>query len=134
PFGIDSVRSNGTVLAGGNPTKVSVLAASAAYVVPDTLAAVINTGTATRVRQLGYQGPAAGKTGTSRDAWFAGYTPNLLVVVWVGNDDNKNLGLTGGEAAVPMWTDFVNQALGLRPDLRAESFDKPAGVQTLEID
>lgn len=134
PFGIDSIKSNGSVLAGGNPAKVSVLPASAAYVVTDTLVDVVNRGTATRVRQLGYQGPAAGKTGTSRDAWFAGYTPNLLVVVWVGNDDNKDLGLTGGEAAVPIWTDFVKQAMALRTDLSAEKFDKPAGIQTVEVD
>jgi membrane carboxypeptidase/penicillin-binding protein len=102
--------------------------------VTDTLADVVNRGTAARIRQLGYQGPAAGKTGTSRDAWFVGYTPNLLVVVWVGNDDNKDLGLTGGEAAVPIWTDFVKQALVLRTDLMAESFSKPAGIQSVEID
>jgi penicillin-binding protein 1B len=134
PFGIDSVRSDSTIIAGGNPAKASVLPATAAYVVTDTLADVVNRGTAARIRQLGYQGPAAGKTGTSRDAWFVGYTPNLLVVVWVGNDDNKDLGLTGGEAAVPIWTDFVKQALALRTDLMAESFSKPAGIQLVEID
>jgi penicillin-binding protein 1B len=134
PFAIDSVKSNTTVIAGGSPAKTSVLAPAAAYVVTDTLADVVNRGTAARIRQMGYKGPAAGKTGTSRDAWFVGYTPNLLVVVWVGNDDNKDLGLTGGEAAVPIWTDFVKQALALRADLSAESFSKPAGIQTVEID
>lgn len=134
PFGIDSIRVGKTIIAGGNPVKSSVLAASAAYVITDTLSEVVNRGTAARVRQLGYQGPAAGKTGTSRDAWFVGYTPNLLVVVWVGNDDNRDLGLTGGEAAVPIWTEFIKQALALRPDLSAERFTKPAGVQTVEID
>ncbi len=134
PFGINSIRSGKAIIAGGNPAKSSVMPASAAYVVTDTLAEVVNRGTAARIRQLGYQGPAAGKTGTSRDAWFVGYTPNLLVVVWVGNDDNKDLGLTGGEAAVPIWTEFVKQALALRPDLSAESFAKPAGVQMMEID
>jgi penicillin-binding protein 1B len=133
PYGVESVRSDSRVIAGGSSAKASVLTPSAAYVVTDTLSDVVNRGTAARVRHLGYQGPAAGKTGTSKDAWFVGYTPSLLVVVWVGNDDNKDLGLTGGEAAVPMWTDFINQALALRPDLRAESFAKPAGVQTLEI-
>jgi penicillin-binding protein 1B len=134
PYGIESVRSDSREIAGGSSAKASVLTPSAAYVVTDTLSDVVNRGTAARVRQLGYKGPAAGKTGTSKDAWFVGYTPNLLVVVWVGNDDNKDLGLTGGEAAVPIWTDFINQALALRPDLNATSFDKPAGVQTAEID
>jgi penicillin-binding protein 1B len=134
PFGIDAISLGGTRIAAGNSTASSVLAPSAAFVITDTLSEVVNRGTAARIRQLGYQGPAAGKTGTSRDAWFVGYTPNLLVVVWVGNDDNQDLGLTGGEAAVPIWTEFVKQALALRPDLSAESFSKPAGVQTVEID
>ncbi len=84
-----------------------------------TLADIVNRGTAARIRSLGYHGPAAGKTGTSRDAWFVGYTPNLLVIVRVGNDDNSDLGLTGGEAAVPIWADFITRALQLRPDLAA---------------
>jgi penicillin-binding protein 1B len=134
PFGIDSISLGGDRIAGGKSATSSVLAPSAAYVITDTLSEVVNRGTAARIRQLGYQGPAAGKTGTSRDAWFVGYTPNLLVVVWVGNDGNRDLGLTGGEAAVPIWTEFVKQALALRPDLSAESFAKPAGVQTVEID
>jgi penicillin-binding protein 1B len=134
PFGIESVTFNKTVIAGGSPAKTAILTPAAAYVVTDTLADVVNRGTAARIRQLGYKGPAAGKTGTSRDAWFVGYTPNLLVVVWVGNDDNRDLGLTGGEAAVPIWTDFVKQALALRADLSAENFSKPAGIQTMEID
>jgi len=134
PLAIRSIKSNGEVVKTCVATKSMVLTPSVAYLVTDTLSDVVNRGTASRIRSLGYRGPAAGKTGTSRDAWFVGYTPKLLVVVWVGNDDNHDLGVTGGEAAVPIWTDFVKRALELRPDLAAARFPTPSGVQTVEID
>jgi len=134
PLAIRSIKSNGEVVKTCVATKSMVLTPSIAYLVTDTLSDVVNRGTASRIRSLGYRGPAAGKTGTSRDAWFVGYTPKLLVVVWVGNDDNHDLGVTGGEAAVPIWTDFVKRALELRPDLAAARFPVPSGVQTVEID
>ncbi|MGH9937004.1 MAG: transglycosylase domain-containing protein, partial [Blastocatellia bacterium] len=133
PFGIKSV-TNGDMTSDFTATKTRVLRASAAYVITETLADVVNRGTATRVRSLGYRGPAAGKTGSSRDAWFAGYTPKILVVVWVGFDDHHNLGMTGDAAAAPIWTDFVKRALALRPDLKAEEFTRPAGMEQVEID
>ena len=133
PFGIKSVTS-GDVTSKITAAKTSVLRASAAYVITETLADVVNRGTATRVRGLGYRGPAAGKTGSSRDAWFAGYTPKILVVVWVGFDDHHNLEMTGDAAAVPIWTDFVKRALALRPDLKAEEFTRPTGIEQVEID
>lgn len=134
PLAISSIKSNGEVLKTCAASKSMVLTPSVAYLVTDTLTDVVNRGTAARVRSLGYRGPAAGKTGTSRDAWFVGYTPKLLVVVWVGNDDNHDLGLTGGDAAVPIWTAFVKRALELRPDLAATRFPLPSGLQTVEID
>jgi penicillin-binding protein 1B len=134
PLAIRTIKANGEVLITGAASKASVLPSSLAYLVTDTLADVVNRGTAARIRSLGYRGPAAGKTGTSRDAWFVGYTPNLLVVVWVGNDDNSDLRLTGAEAAVPIWADFITRALQLRPDLAANRFVKPAGLETVEID
>ena len=132
PFGIKSVR-NGDVTDEMTATKNAVLRAPAAYIVTDTLAEAVNRGTATRIRANGYRGPAAGKTGTSRDSWFAGYTPNLLAVVWVGFDDYRNLNMTGNDAAAPIWTDFVKRALALRPDLNAEKFMPPAGMERVEI-
>jgi penicillin-binding protein 1B len=134
PLAIRTIKANGEVLITGVASKASVLPSSLAYLVTDTLADVVNRGTAARIRSLGYRGPAAGKTGTSRDAWFVGYTPNLLVVVWVGNDDNSDLRLTGAEAAVPIWADFITRALQLRPDLAANRFVEPAGLETVEID
>jgi penicillin-binding protein 1B len=134
PLAIRAIRSNGEVLITGEASKVGVMPASMAYLVTDALMDVVNRGTAARIRSLGYRGPAAGKTGTSRDAWFVGYTPNLLVVVWVGNDNHDDLRLMGGEAAVPIWADFIKRALQLRPDLAAKQFPQPAGLEVVEID
>lgn len=134
PLAIRAISANGENLVTGEASKAGVLASSTAYLVTDALMDVVNRGTASRIRSLGYLGPAAGKTGTSRDAWFVGYTPNLLVVVWVGHDDNSDLKLTGGEAAVPIWTDFVKRALQVRPDLAAKQFAQPGGLEVMEID
>ncbi len=134
PLAVRAVKQNGVAMFTGESTKSAVLGASTAYLVTDALADVVNRGTGARIRQMGYRGPAAGKTGTSRDAWFVGYTPKLLVVVWVGFDDNTDLNLLGGEAAVPIWADFVKRALALRPDLAAKEFPRPAGLEMMEID
>jgi penicillin-binding protein 1B len=78
---------------------------------------------------------AAGKTGTSRDGWFAGYTPNIVCVVWVGFDDNSELGLEGAKSALPIWASFMKSAIALRPELGGESFAPPPdGIVTAEID
>ena len=76
----------------------------------------------------------AGKTGTSRDGWFVGYTPNLVCAVWIGFDDNQQLGLTGAESALPAWVEFMKGAVDLRPELGGRSFDQPAEVSIVEID
>jgi len=97
---------------------------------------VINRGTASRARAMGLTEKAvAGKTGTSRDGWFAGYTPNVVCVVWVGFDDNSELGLEGAKSALPIWTSFMKAALALRPELGGESFPAPPdGIVSAEID
>ena len=105
-----------------------------AYVITDMLSDVIDHGTARAARGAVKKTAIAGKTGTSRDGWFVGYTPNLVVAVWIGFDDNKQLGLTGAEAALPAWTDFVREAVVLRPDLGGEAFERPAGVVFVEVD
>jgi penicillin-binding protein 1B len=107
---------------------------STAFIVTDMLEGVIDHGTASRARELLKASAIAGKTGTSRDGWFVGYTPNLVCAVWVGFDDNKQLGLTGGEAALPIWIDFMKTAIDLRPELGAKSFDRPDDVTVAEID
>lgn len=97
---------------------------------------VLNRGTAARARSMGFtERAAAGKTGTSRDGWFAGYTPNIVCVAWVGFDDNSELGLEGAKSALPIWTSFMKAALALRPELAGENFPSPPdGIVTSEID
>ena len=111
-----------------------VIEPTTAYMMTDMLADVIDHGTARSARGSVKKTAIAGKTGTSRDGWFVGYTPNLVCAVWVGFDDNKQLGLTGAEAALPAWTDFVREAVELRPDLGGEAFERPAGITTVDID
>lgn len=104
------------------------------FVLTTVLQDVINYGTGTSIRRLGFTGPAAGKTGTtndSRDAWFAGFTPRTLAVVWVGFDDNRVLGLTGGQAAAPIWASFMKCISGSEPQL---DFVSPPGVVYKRID
>lgn len=82
------------------------------HLVNRALQGVLEEGTASRAEELGYDGPAAGKTGTTsgyRDAWFVGYTPEIVVLVWVGFDDNRPLRLTGAEAALPLWVRFMQR-------------------------
>src|SRR5436305_10242227 len=95
---------------------------------------VVNRGTAAPIRARGFKFNVAGKTGTSRDGWFAGFTPNLVCVVWVGFDDNRPLGLTGAQSALPIWAEFVRDALKIRPDLGGDHFYRPGGIEEVEID
>jgi penicillin-binding protein 1B len=113
---------------------VSVITAAEAYLITSLLEGVVQSGTGARVRGLGVTGSVAGKTGTTndgRDAWFVGYTPGLLVAVWVGFDDNEPHGLPAADAAVPIWADFVRQALAAYP---AGDFAVPAGVVFADVD
>jgi penicillin-binding protein 1B len=116
------------------PTPAQVVRPSTAYIITDMLSAVLDHGTARAARGLQKISAAAGKTGTSRDGWFAGYTPHLLCVVWIGFDDNTPLNITGADSALPVWSDFMRGALDLRPELGAASFDVPDGVTSVEID
>lgn len=111
-----------------------IIQPASAYVVTDMLEGVIDHGTAHAARGLIPWTAVAGKTGTSRDGWFVGYTPNLVCAVWIGFDDNKQLGLTGAEAALPIWTGFMKNVVDLRPELGGKSFARPDGVTLVEID
>jgi len=110
-----------------------VMNPATAYIVTDMMRSVVETGTATGAKKLGR--PCAGKTGTtneSRDAWFIGFTPELLVGVWLGFDADRTLGsYTGGKAAVPIWTAFMLQALQNQP---AREFVKPDDVTLVNVD
>jgi penicillin-binding protein 1B len=111
-----------------------VIQPTTAYMITNTLSAVIDHGTARAARGAVKGTAIAGKTGTSRDGWFVGFTPNLVCVVWIGFDDNQQLGLTGAEAALPAWTDFVSSAVDLRPELGGRNFECPEGIKFVEID
>lgn len=111
-----------------------VVSPTTAYMITNMLSAVIERGTARKARGAVPGTAIAGKTGTSRDGWFVGYSPNLVCAVWIGFDDNKQLGLTGAEAALPAWVDFMNEAIAVRPDLGGERFECPEGIKFVEID
>src|SRR2546428_14044779 len=108
--------------------------AAAMFLVTNMLRGVIDEGTGAGARSAGFALDAAGKTGTTkalRGAWFVGFTPELLTVVWVGFDDNQPLGLSGAQAAVPIWTEFMTGALAGHASL---SFEAPDGVRFVNID
>lgn len=111
-----------------------VARADTTYLVTNLMRAVINEGSGAGVRAAGFRLDAAGKTGTTndlRDAWFVGMTPELLTVVWVGFDDNQPIGLSGSQAAVPIWTSFMKRALAGRPN---SEFPVPEGIVYASID
>jgi len=91
-------------------------------------------GTGAGVRNMGFVSPAAGKTGTSHDAWFAGFTSNLLCVVWVGNDDYTDIKIEGADAAAPIWADFMKHAVKLPQYSDTHEFTPPDGVDVVKID
>ena len=111
-----------------------VISPTTAYVITNMLSAVIERGTARKARGAIPGTAIAGKTGTSRDGWFVGYTPNLVCAVWIGYDDNHQLGLTGAVAALPAWVDFMKGAVAVRPDLGGANFECPEGIRFVEID
>jgi len=111
-----------------------VAAADSAYLVTQMLVSVFGGGTGAAARRQGFLHVAAGKTGTTddlRDAWFAGFTQSLLTVVWVGMDDSSALGLTGAQAALPMWSNFMRLALAGRP---SPAFSQPPGITVVDVD
>lgn len=111
-----------------------IIRPTTAYMITDMLSDVTTRGTARRAKASFKNVAIAGKTGTSRDGWFVGYTPNLVCAVWIGFDDNRQLGLTGADAALPVWIDFVKEAIAVRPSLGGTTFRKPAGITTVRVD
>jgi penicillin-binding protein 1B len=135
PWLVASVRSaSGDVLNDYPPNSKPLLDPRVAYLTLSLMQDVVNSGTAARIRSLGFTAPAAGKTGTERDSWFAGFTSNLLCVVWVGNDDYSDLKLEGAQAAVPIWAEFMKHAVKLPQYSDTRPFGPPAGVSTVRLD
>lgn len=135
PVGIRRLTTkDGATIYDAQTQTSDVMSPQVAYLMTTILQDVLDYGTGTKVRQLGFREIAAGKTGSSRDGWFAGYTPNLVCVVWVGFDDNTDIGVTGGSTAALIWADFMIHAMQLRPDLDG-GFEAPReGLVTLYID
>jgi penicillin-binding protein 1B len=116
------------------PQADEVITPAEAYLMTSLLAGVIDKGTAASVRARGIAADLAGKTGTTndgRDAWFVGYSPRLLALVWVGFDDGSPHGLSAAQAAVPIWSDFMKQAIDAYP---VPAFEIPDGIANVEID
>jgi penicillin-binding protein 1B len=133
PVAINRITTgNGVTIAAPTPQRNEVFHPDVAYVMTSFMKDVINRGTAAQVRARGFKANAAGKTGTSRDGWFAGYTPSLVCVVWVGFDDGSQLGLTGANSALPIWTDFMGTALAQHPEWQGD-WQMPAGIEQVAI-
>src|SRR5438445_2956317 len=128
------VSANGTMLEKVTPQTHQVLDPRVAYLVTSVMKDVLNRGTGAGVRARGFTLPAAGKTGTSRDGWFAGFTSNLVCVIWVGFDDNRDLGLTGGTAVAPIWADFMLKATPLPGSRTAKDFNPPEAAKMTVMD
>jgi penicillin-binding protein 1B len=136
PILLRSVRNGkGDVLANYNTDQRPVMDPRIAYVMTNMMESVINNGLGfSAVRGRGFTPPAAGKTGSSHDGWFAGYTSNLLCIVWVGYDDYSDLRLSGAQTAAPIWAEFMKKAAALPQYSSMREFSQPAGVVDVQLD
>ncbi len=135
PYFVDQVRNReGVTSYSALVQATAVLDPRVAYITTDILEDVMNRGTAAGVRSRGYRSIAAGKTGTDEDGWFVGFTPKLLCLVWVGFDDNSDLGLTGADSALPVWTAFMKQAEKFAEYKPDGGFDRPEGIEEHFVD
>ena len=135
PWMLASVRNaNGDIVADFAPEAKQVADPRVAFLTQSMLEGVMARGTAASVRTHGFTAPAAGKTGTSNDAWFAGYSSNLLCIIWVGNDDYTDIKLQGADAAAPIWAGFMSRAIKIPQYSDMKPFTPPDGVEVLRID
>jgi penicillin-binding protein 1B len=124
----------GEVLESFSTDKTAVLDPRVSYVMTSMMEGVMNWGYGYAVRQRGFTAPAAGKTGTSHDGWFAAYTSNLLCIVWVGFDDYSDLKLSGAASAAPIWAEFMKRAQKVPAYNNMQEFKQPDGVIDVRID
>ena len=140
PWMLASVRTaTGDVINDYSPDSKQVLDPRVAYLTVSLMENVLHsdvtgTGTGAGVRNMGFHAPAAGKTGTDHDAWFAGFTTNLLCIVWVGNDDYTDIKIEGAHAAAPIWAEFMKRAVQLPQYSDTNEFTVPEGVEIVPID
>jgi len=104
------------------------------YIMVNLMEDVVRGGTGAGVRTRGFGLPSGGKTGSSRDGWFAGFTSKLVCVVWVGFDDNRDIKLEGSKSALPIWTEFMKRAHTHREYRNVHGFEPPQGVVSAEVD
>ena len=138
PIAINRVTTGeGKTVVEPKTEKKGVLRPDVAYIMNDIMKDVINKGTAAEVKAWGFANSGgkafAGKTGTSRDGWFAGFTPELVCVVYVGFDDGDDLGMKGSDSAMPIWADFMREALDIHPEWNGD-WEMPATIRKAEID
>jgi penicillin-binding protein 1B len=136
PWVLASVRNpQGDIVADFAPEAKQILDPRAAFLTQSLLENVMSYGTGASVRSHGFTAPAAGKTGTEHDSWFAGYSSNLLCVIWIGNDDYTDIKLQGADAAAPVWAEFMNRAIRIPQysDMKPLG-PTPNGVEVLRID
>ena len=131
-------QGDGSTVSAPQVARTNVVRPDVAYIMDDMLKDVINRGTAAQAQGWGFKNVPgrtafAGKTGTSRDGWFAGFTPELVCVVYVGFDDNADLGMKGADSAMPIWADFMKDALEMHPEWNGD-WAMPANVRKAEID
>jgi membrane carboxypeptidase/penicillin-binding protein len=135
PYMVSSIiDAEGNVLESAFPQRMQVLEPARAYLMTSLLEEVVQNGTAKALPKMGWTRPSAGKTGTTnggRDAWFIGYTPQLLTGVWVGDDRGRRIKLTGAKDATPLWAAFMVNAT---QDLPPDKFIEPQGMVTAKVD
>jgi penicillin-binding protein 1B len=129
---------DGRTISATTPDRKNVIRPDVAYVMDDIMKDVINRGTAAQAQSWGFHNEPgkrafAGKTGTSRDGWFAGFTPDLVCVVYVGFDNGDDLGMKGADSAMPVWADFMKEALQMHPEWNGD-WTMPANIRKAEID
>jgi penicillin-binding protein 1B len=136
PWILASVRNpQGDIVADFAPEAKQIMDPRAAFLTQSMLENVMTFGTGSVVRKLGFTMPAAGKTGTEHDSWFAGYTSNLLCIIWIGNDDYTDIKIQGADAAAPVWAQFMNRAILIPQYSDMKPLGPvPSGVEVLRID
>jgi len=134
PYSVGLVRDeNGRVIFTHEVKKERVMDPRVAFITLDVMRDVLRRGTGAGVRSRGFYLPAAGKTGSSHDGWFAGFTSKLICIVWVGLDDNTDLKIEGGRSALPIWTLFMKKAHQLPDYQRVSDFPEPEGIVRADV-
>ena len=135
PSWIKLIRDDqGSIVHEARPVTSQALDPRIAYLMVDLLQEVLRSGTGAGVVARGFTLPAAGKTGTSHDGWFAGFTSRLICIVWVGFDDNQELGIEGARSALPIWTEFMKRAHRHRQYRNVTPFEPPDGIVVARVD